>query len=277
MNYKHIHPQRVTTLLKNINKYCFDSKNIIKLNLLSKTHYNYKNDKENNYKNDQINKEIEINSEIEHEVKNVDKKVNKLPDFFIPYNLDSNDDIFWCWYIFQNGYAEYNIQKSKPFSIENETKINWVTILRENKASIKQLKHKLVHLENNLVNEKKMTIQTLETICFINNIDIYIMKNKMLYKNANDNEHIIILKYCPDSKKYGILLDNSQNHKQIEIFEQELFLVKNIEKPLKSISSYKLKDLQDIASKLNINLKRKDSEKNKTKKTLYSEIQEILD
>ena len=98
----------------------------------------------------------------------------------------------------------------------------------------------------------------------------------MLYKNSNNNEHSIVLKYCADSKKYAILLDNIQIHKKIEKFEQDLFLVQNIENPLKSISSYKLKELQDIATKLDIELKRKDGQKNKTKKSLYSEIQEIL-
>ena len=121
-----------------------------------------------------------------------------------------------------------------------------------------------------------MNIITLETICFINNIDFYIVKNKMLYKNSNNNKHCIVLKYCSDSKKYAILLDNIQIHKKIEKFEQDLFLVQNIENPLKSISSYKLKELQDIATKLDIELKRKDSHKNKIKKCLYSEIQEIL-
>ena len=71
-------------------------------------------------------------------------------------------------------------------------------------------------------------------------------------------------------------IDIDMLHKKIEKFEQDLFLVQNIENPLKSISSYKLKELQDIATKLDIELKRKDGQKNKTKKSLYSEIQEIL-
>ena len=268
MNYQHknspkISPHKITNMLKNINKYCFDSKNIIELDLLSK--------KQNNNR---------INEKFTEKTNFTEKSTKEIPEFFIPYNLDSSDDIFWCWYIFQYGYFEYNIQKNKPFSVEKETKINWVTLLRENKASIKELKYKLVHLENNLVNEKNMNIITLETICFINNIDFYIVKNKMLYKNSNNNEHCIVLKYCADSKKYAILLDNIQIHKKIEKFEQDLFLVQNIENPMKSISSYKLKELQDIATKLDIELKRKDgqkdSHKNKTKKCLYSEIQEIL-
>ena len=256
--------KKIKNLVNNLNRFCFDSKNIQKLDLLSKIDANTPKIDANTLKK---HKNIDVDIE-----KSNPKKMNT-KEFFIP---SQDDNIFWCWYIFQHGYFEYNIQKNKPFSVEKETKINWVTLLRENKASIKELKYKLVHLENNLVNEKNMNIITLETICFINNIDFYIVKNKMLYKNSNNNKHCIVLKYCSDSKKYAILLDNIQIHKKIEKFEQDLFLVQNIENPLKSISSYKLKELQDIATKLDIELKRKDGQKNKTKKSLYSEIQEIL-
>ena len=47
-------------------------------------------------------------------------------------------------------------------------------------------------------------------------------------------------------------------------------------KPLKGISSYKAKELQDIAEQLDISLTLEITGKNKTKKILYSEIQELL-
>ena len=37
MHYKSTNPLKITNLIKNINKYCFDSKNIIELDLLSKS------------------------------------------------------------------------------------------------------------------------------------------------------------------------------------------------------------------------------------------------
>ena len=270
--------KKIKKLVNNLNRFCFDSKNIQKLDLLSKIDANTSKIDANTSKIDANTSKIDANTSKKH--KNIDVDIEKsnpkkmnTKEFFTPYQ---DDNIFWCWYIFQNGIKEYNILPNKYFIIEKTRKIDWIPLLRENKSSIKQLKYKLSSLENNLVNEKKMHIKTLETICFLNCIDVYIVKNKMLYKNAHDNEDKIILKYYPETKKYGILLDTVDILKKINTYEKELFLVNDIEKPLKGISSYKLKNLQDIAEKIHIELKTTNSNKNKTKKQLYSEIQELL-
>lgn len=249
--------QKISNLVKELNKFCFDSKNINKLDLLSKI------------RKDERKKEKDIEKQT----------IQKTPvknDFFIP---KQQDNIFWCWYIFQHGIKDYNVLSSKHFTIEKSRKIDWVSFLRENKSSVKQLKFKLSSLENNLVNEKKMHIKTLETVCFLNNIDFYIIKNKMFYQNSKDNDNDqdkLVLKYYPETKKYGILINNKNMIQKINEYKKNLFLVTDIEKPLKSISSYKLKDLQDIAEQLTISLILKNTEKKKTKKILYSEIQEQL-
>ena len=255
MNYSN-HSKEVIKLISELNRFCFDSKNIEKLDLLSNKEI--KNKVKNNFSKKSQN--------------NKDEKRTKT-DFFIP---EQQDNIFWCWYIFKNGIKEYNIIQNKHFLIEKTSKIDWIPILRENKAIVKQLKYKLSGLENNLVNEKKMNIKALEAICVINNIDFCIIKNKMIYKNCNDNENIILLKYYQNKKKYGIFFDQKNITEKIQLLEKNLFLVKNIEKPLKGISSYKAKELQDIAEQLDISLTLEITKKNKTKKILYSEIQELL-
>ena len=255
MNYSN-HSKEVIKLISELNRFCFDSKNIEKLDLLSNKEI--KNKVKNNFSKKSQN--------------NKDEKRTKT-DFFIP---EQQDNIFWCWYIFKNGIKEYNIIQNKHFLIEKTSKIDWIPILRENKAIVKQLKYKLSGLENNLVNEKKMNIKALEAICVINNIDFCIIKNKMIYKNCNDNENIILLKYYQNQKKYGIFFDQKNITEKIQLLEKNLFLVKNIEKPLKGISSYKAKELQDIAEQLDISLTLEITKKNKTKKILYSEIQELL-
>ena len=53
-----------------------------------------------------------------------------------------------------------------------------------------------------------------------------------------------------------------------------LIEVENINKPLKNISYYKLKDLQDFSDKLNIPIN--NDTKKKTKKELYDNIYNIL-
>ena len=246
-----IKANQITTLVSKNNNFCFDSKNIIKFNLLSKIANEYAKEKLPEY-----------------------VKEKKQEDFFLP---TTGDNLFWCWYIFKNGVEEYKFNQNKHFIIEKNKKIDWIPFLRENKKVFKPLKYKLSNLETNLVNEPNMHFTTLETICFLNSISFVIIKNKMIYKNiqedCEDND-IIILKYYPEQKKYGIFLNNKENF--LEKIEEDLFRVKSIEKPLKSISTYKLKDLQDIAEKLNINLISEITGKKKTKKLLYSDIQEQL-
>ena len=237
-------------LIKKNNNFCFDSKNIIKLDLLSRIDNNIKQIKQD---------EVKIT------------KKQKKNDFFTPKN---KDDLFWCWFIFQNSLDDFFVINKKHFVIEKKQKIEWVQLLRENKKSIKELKYKISDLENNLVNEQKLNITTLETICYLNSIDFYLIKQKIYYKNVNDNENKLILKYFPESNKYGIFLNNDTQF--LENIEKNLFMITNLKKPLKSISSYKAKELQDIASKLNISLTFESSKKTKTKKVLYSDIQEQL-
>lgn len=248
MNYK---KRNIQKLILNNSKYCFDSKNIIEFNLLSN-----------------ISNKI-IKEKIYEKVKE-----KKQEDFFIP---NTGDNLFWCWYIFKNGIKEYNVLQDKYFIIEKTKKIDWIPFLRENKKIFKPLKYKLSDLENNLVNEPSMHITTLETICFLKSINFVVIKNKMIYKNlqedCEDND-IIILKYYSKENKYGIFINSNKNC--ITKLEENLFRVNSIKKPLKSISTYKLKDLQDMAEKLNICLISKISNKKKTKKILYSNIQELL-
>ena len=86
----------------------------------------------------------------------------------------------------------------------------------------------------------------------------------------------MILKYDKQKRNYSIFLNTSLIQKTIDKCNNELFFIDNISKPLKSISSYKSAELQNIAEKLNIPLKFESSKKNKTKKILYNEIQEQI-
>ena len=250
------------SLINSLNNFSFDSKNVEKLNLLSNIFFK---NIENNVK-----KNIE---------KNIEKPThNEKSDFFTPLNVNSKDTLFWCWYIFNNGYTEYNLNKKKPFIIEKKEKIEWITLLRENKQSIKQLKFKLSDLENNLANEQTLNIKTLIAICYINCIDIFVINGKTFYQKLSDSEseYKMILKYDKQKRNYSIFLNTSLIQKTIDKCNNELFFIDNISKPLKSISSYKSAELQNIAEKLNIPLKFESSKKNKTKKILYNEIQEQI-
>ena len=86
----------------------------------------------------------------------------------------------------------------------------------------------------------------------------------------NDTEPIYIIREMENKskyvKKYGFEIAN-QN--LIDEIRTTLYKVETLDKPIKALSSYKLQDLIDICNKLAIQIKRDESEKNKTKNELY--------
>lgn len=65
-------------------------------------------------------------------VKEKEKEIvkEKEYDFFIPYEKDK---LFWCFYIFKNGLAEYEIIENKNIVKEKEEKIKYIEKIRKNK------------------------------------------------------------------------------------------------------------------------------------------------
>ena len=94
------------------------------------------------------------------------------------------------------------------------------------------------------------------------------MNNKIYYENIEFPENkTCIIKFFPDLEKYGLLLEEDK----LFDYKNNLFIVDDINKPVKNISSYKAQELKDICKKLDINIM-KTPTKCKTKKVLYELI-----
>jgi hypothetical protein len=70
-------------------------------------------------------------------------------------------------------------------------------------------------------------------------------------------------------------MDIKINNENIIKLMKSSYYIENLEKPLKSESSYKLQDLINISNKLKIDIIDTNNKK-KTKKSLYSEIYKLL-
>ena len=192
-------------------------------------------------------------------------KNNTKDTIFYPIN---NDKLFWCLYITNYGMNEYNLNFSKYFSIEKEIKINAITYMKNNNHKIK-IKINKSSVENNLLYEKNITIQSFALLCNMLNLNIRIINNNHYYEFLNNNnQDFTNIIY---NNKYGIDLLKKKNNDIID----NKFLVTNYNKPINSITYYKVDDIYEICNKLKINIKN-DKNKNKTKKELYDEIYNIL-
>jgi hypothetical protein len=190
------------------------------------------------------------------------------PSIFIPKQQDS---LFVCFYKIIN--KDVDDKENITFTTEKNLKIEYVDKLRKNKEIVKKYKFaSITHIENQLVNENKIDINTFLTLCVIENINIIYIHNKIYYEllinpeSVDDNIHII--HFFDKLTKYGY-----EGHSQDKIinYKQILFKVDNINKPLKAISFYKIQDLIDTCNKLAIDIT-SDTNKPKLKKDLYELI-----
>jgi hypothetical protein len=199
------------------------------------------------------------------------KPINK-PSIFTP---KESDTLFWCYYIISNGEIKYETINNKNFVITKQIKINFVNKIRENKQIVKTYKFDTIsNIESNLANDDYITIKTVLTLCAIEKINVIFVKNKTYYELLmNDNEPIYIIREIQSInnyvKKYGFEVSTNFI---IEEIRNNFYKLDNLNKPIKSLSSYKLQDLIEMSNKLAIELINKENGKNKTKNELYESI-----
>ena len=158
---------------------------------------------------------------------------------------------------------------TSDFKEEKMVKISLIQTIRENKEILKKLKIKRTEVEDELLNQKFISVKTFLLLCFLKKINIVVRDDIKFIENiSNCNDSTIhIIENKKKSHKYGLFIGNQK--KEMEICRKNYWKINdlNFEKPLKSISHYKLKNLQEICKKLNIIIE-KDG-KRLRKKDLY--------
>jgi len=194
------------------------------------------------------------------------KENTKENNIFIPKEKDS---LFWCFYLIKNDHLKYELLDNKNIIVEKQLKIAYVEELRKHKQIIKQYKFTtLSSIENNLVNEEKININTFLTLCVIENINVFFIKKNTYYELRMNDSNDIFMVYLLNNGKFGY----EKNINKIDNIVLSFFKLDNIEKPIKCITYYKIKDLIDICNKLSIETINKETNKCKSKKDLYEDI-----
>jgi hypothetical protein len=202
----------------------------------------------------------------------------------LKYNKHSNpdkykepqlDSLFWTYYIMVHGETNYELIHTKNELFEKQTKITYIDLIRKNKTIIKSLKiDSIANIENNLTNENKLNVKTVLSLCAVQNINVVFVNNKTYHEliMCSDSPTYILRQYVTQYKgtpKYKFELSTTETLNHIY---STLYKVDSFDKPVKSMTSYTLKELQDIAGKLSIPIKKTDTGKNKLKTELYEEI-----
>ena len=190
--------------------------------------------------------------------KNNNRQSNKQPLNKITNN---SDELFWTIYKIVEG--EYKYETNCNFKTEKDFKIKCIEDLRLIKTKLKTYKLCLNRVEDQLLNHKKINLETFFALSLLFSLNIfYVWNNKFFEFNCNENADIIVIY---NNNNNITIRDNSK----IEFYRNNLFYVENLNKPLKSVTSYSKDELIDIAKKLNIeNIPSKI-----TKKDIYEKIQ----
>lgn len=197
---------------------------------------------------------------------NIHKELKPKNTIFMPKEKDS---LFWCFYIMKNGDAKYEMIEHKNILTEKKHKIEYVEKIRKEKQIVKTYKFAtLTHIENNLANENQLDIKTFLTLCAIENLNVLFVKNKTYFELLMNDSNELYIVYLLQNNKYGYEI-NPINAEQIKT---TLYKLDNIDKPIKSITGYKLLELVEICNKLAIDIVNKETNKNKCKKDLYETI-----
>jgi hypothetical protein len=245
-----------------------------------------KNDK-SNYKNKKSDEKLN-----EEPNKVLQDKPDKTESLFFPMEKDS---LFWCFYIMKNGEAKYEMIDFKNLIVEKKIKIEYVEKLRKEKQLLKTYKFAtLTHIENQLANEQQIDINTFFTLCVLENLNVfYINKNTYFELLMNDTSAIHLIKKSFNNgnvngnrngngngnrnrnntytANYGYKIENKEGE-EITNYKNEFYKIDNIDKPIKSISAYKVQELTDFCNKLSIETINNETKKHKNKNELYESL-----
>lgn len=192
---------------------------------------------------------------------------------FIPKQQDS---LFWCYYIIANGELDYEMLFLKNSLIAKQIKFKYVEKIRNNKQIIKTYKFDTItNIESNLVNDNIINIKTIMSLCAIDNINVVFITNKCTYFELlmNDTKPVYIIREFDFQSKYNKQFGfEIVNASMLEHIRNTLYRVDSLNKPIKSLSSYKIQDLINISNKLKIELTNKETGKKLIKNQIYELI-----
>ena len=176
--------------------------------------------------------------------------------------INNEDLLFWTIYKIVNN--DLINTTSSNFKTEKDFKIKSIEDLRKIKSKLKTYKISLIDVENQLLNDKKIGLQSFFALALLFNLNIFYITNNKFYEfNCNPEASIIIIK---NNNNNITIEDNSISG--IDYYRENYFQIENLSKPIKSITSYNKNELLVIAKKLNVN----DIQDKINKKDLYEKI-----
>ena len=194
--------------------------------------------------------------------------LNELNEFNIKYK----DKYFWCFYLIKYKQHMYEMVNFSDFSISTNEKIKNIDEMMKSQSLLKDHKIKPNYVFDKLLNSPTIDLECLKALCLFNEINIIYINKKSYYEIVFfDNNKFNLIK--ENDKNVTCKLDVSKN--EIDTLIKNKFKVEKLDKPLKSLSAYKLVELQNICDCINVNTFNLQGKK-RTKMELYGLIKKEI-
>jgi hypothetical protein len=190
-----------------------------------------------------------------------------------------SDTLFWCLFIIHFGYDEY-LEVDRNYGVkELEVKKCIGEYLTANQHVVKNSNIKITKacvqeiLSELLTSQKDTSMNTLMAILFYYKINLIMVNSTRLlmleFISDRDAELPYYVVYKDTYGKYSVRCDAVTSDELQEI-RSKMICLESYLKPLKSIASYKVDELEDMAKKMGIY----ESNKKYKKTDLYQDISE---
>ena len=217
--------------------------------------------------------------------KQIIENVKDIATILIPkqshYYPKKPDSLFWCMYIAIYGYKEYNQISHRYSNVEIEEKHKMMELMKKTPNTMKTTNRKITkvlaqEIMSDFMTNKRITMDMLLIYAIYHNKKIVLInvdENKLpnkyyiIFSSQNYSETIVIYK---KNNYYG--LEMNYNEEILQDILTNLFCVEQIDKPLKTISNYKIDDLEKIAYKLNVDYTSKKLKKNELYNAILLEL-----
>lgn len=210
-------------------------------------------------------------------------------------NPKPDDSLLWCAYIMIYGIEKFETVENY-YTEGNTFKYKVVGDIRSKKALLKPHKLTLSKLEDSFVNKPFINLEAFYAIALTYNLSVCIIQGRKLFEIGRNNDDSNMFVVEKRRGKYGMYIfanDSSivkigeenftiRNLKQLRIdyMRDKFWSMENISSPIRPLSAYKLPDLVEICTRLDIpTYHQQDGEygsigirKRKTKNELYEAI-----
>ena len=220
---------------------------------------------------------IEEENDIQEE--NIIEQKSEIEEYIQPKQKDS---LFWCIFIAKHGSNEYleiqdhyasrqmDLQKKICNYIKENTHLLKTVNIRITKAMVQEI------ISDLMIELKNTSIYVLYAHAFFFQLNIVIMHPNekcflKVFTESENYENTIVLLQKNEQEQYILLNDNLTLQEYIELHNNK-YCIENHIRPLKSLSSYKVTDLDEIAEKLDIDLEDKPMKKQEK----YDEITKLI-